>query len=262
MNFVGSGDSYLIENVLPKNIADNVYQKVFDEVEFKDLMVNNNPIGREGAFYAQIGPKGEIPILRCPSIEGAEVKQFTPILQSIRDCLAIKTGVNINHVKVQTYADNTKGVQPHTDKTIDLVPNSAIVNFRIGATREFILTNKVDGTKQVFNMPHNSVFVLGPKTNIEWLHSVEPREETIGPSISMVFRNAGTFLRRDGHLFGIGARFKTERELNDYLTNNNEEVALSKNRVRKEIVSGYVQENRNNYDCRERVYQKVIDNTV
>ena len=259
MDFVGSGDSYLIKNVLPEDIARNVYQKVLDEVEFKDLLVNNNPIGREGAFYAQIGIKGEIPILRCPSIEGAEVKQFTPILQSIRDYLSMITNVNINHVKVQTYADNTKGVAPHTDKTLDLAPDSSIVNFRIGATREFILTNKVDGTKQVFDMPHNSIFVLGPKTNVEWLHSVEPREETIGPSISMVFRNSGTFQRQDGHIFGIGARFKTEHELDEYLETKNNEPNIT---LRKALIRGYVWENQSYKQCRESAYRNVIENTV
>ena len=255
MELVGSGDSYIIKDVLPENISRLVYQKVTDEVEFKDLLVNKNSIVRKGAFYAQIGPNGEIPILRCPSIEDAEVKQFTPILQHIRDSLYDLTGVNINHVKVQTYADNTQGVMPHTDKTLDLEPGSAIVNYRIGATRHFILTNKSDGSKQIFDMPHNSVFVLGPKTNIEWLHSVETCQEKIGPSISMVFRSASTFQRCDGHFFGVGARFKNESDLDEYLR-------IKQNKMRKNIISGYVQENKNNFDCREKAYKKVIENTV
>jgi hypothetical protein len=258
---IGSGDSFIYTNVLPADISANIYDKILEEVEFKDLTVKKTPIGRKGAFYVQIGTNGEIPILRCPSIEDAEVKQFTPVLQIIHDNLSTKFNVDLNHVKVQIYSDNTKGVEAHTDKTIDLHPDTPIINYRIGETRKFILTRKSDGDRQVFDMSHNSVFVLGPKTNIEWLHSVEPVNEIIGPSISMVFRQAATFQRSDGHLFGIGAKYKTEQELNEYLKSP-QDNKISESKAHKALIMGYVLENKNSYNCRENVYRTIIENTI
>lgn len=71
-------------------------------------------------------------------------------------------------------------------------------------------------------MPHNSVFVLGPQTNKEWLHGVRadkrPAQQKIeeekafrGERISITLRHIGTFIDEDkGAIWGSGARGKTK----------------------------------------------------
>ena len=70
-------------------------------------------------------------------------------------------------------------------------------------------------------LPHNSLFILGPRTNQYWLHSIRPDKRRIqeksaeeldfgGERISLTFRYIGTFINPlDGTIWGQGA---TEKE--------------------------------------------------
>lgn len=205
----------------------SVYQDTMDEVDFQEMQINGHVLCRPGAFQATITKDGVYPLLRCPSAEGLIVKQFTPTILRIRDRLSEHFGINLNHVKIQIYKDKDSFIRPHSDKTIDLEPNTPIINYRIGSTRLFSLVNKDDNKRICVPMHHSSVFVLGPKDNKEWQHYVDPItdsiEDLVGPSISMVFRCVGTFVKPTvtsfglyftrGLIYGQGARYKTERAI-------------------------------------------------
>ena len=249
-------DSSFKKDILSSELAESVYDKVMKEVEFQDMFIQKKKLCRPGAFQAFIREDGTYPLLRCPSEKGLIVKQFTPTIQLIRDHLAELTGVNLNHVKIQIYTNEKSFIQPHTDKTLDLNPNTAIVNFRIGSTREFRITNKTNNHEISTPMVHNSVFVLGPKTNLEWMHSVKKSTEPVGASISMVFRSVGTFIRPDGFIFGVGSRFKEEDEI------SNIESVLNGEEFRMKLVKGFSLENKSSTNCRNEVYEEVIENTI
>jgi hypothetical protein len=56
---------------------------------------------------------------------------------------------------------------------------------------------------------HGAVFVLGPRTNVQYYHSI-PRSDgatPIGPRVSLTFRRALTLRDADGRLHGQGARY-------------------------------------------------------
>lgn len=71
-------------------------------------------------------------------------------------------------------------------------------------------------------MPHNSVFVLGPQTNLHWLHGVRadkrppPQRSTEeksfgGERISITFRQIGTFMDLESkRIWGSGAKQKSK----------------------------------------------------
>lgn len=103
----------------------------------------------------------------------------------------------------------------------------------IGAQRDMTLRTKRSkrGTdspsmrqSQRIKMPHNSVFVLGPRTNREWLHGVRadkrPAVEKTddekafgGERISITFRQIGTFINKtEKTIWGSGAKSKTRSE--------------------------------------------------
>ena len=85
-------------------------------------------------------------------------------------------------------------------------------------------------------MPHNSVFVLGWRSNQKWLHGVRadkrPRHEKTdselaynGERISLTFRNIGTFLSHDRRrIWGQGARSKWEATAGEVSTTNSAEM--------------------------------------
>lgn len=71
-------------------------------------------------------------------------------------------------------------------------------------------------------MPHDSVFVLGPETNMQWLHGVRADRRPLqqkseeersfgGERISLTFRQIGTFTDQDNkRIWGQGAREKNQ----------------------------------------------------
>ena len=125
------------------------------------------------------------------------------------------------------------------------------MNISLGAQRVMTLRRKKDGTShahpsvvendeegsqgqdhvpgavrehQRVALPHNSMFILGPKTNEAWTHAVRtdkrpsstksPEENAYGGErISLTFRHIGTFLTKDQtRIWGQGATRKTVEE--------------------------------------------------
>lgn len=153
---------------------------------------------------------------------------------------------------IQLYRTGADFISEHSDKTIDVVRGSRIVNLSLGARRTMTLRTKKDvsgneqggddgpgaqRTTQRVPLPNNSLFVMGLETNARWMHSVhtdkrpentkDPAER--GPRISLTFRHIGTFLtplspspsspavgqeqaQAQQHIFGQGATGKTLAE--------------------------------------------------
>lgn len=143
----------------------------------------------------------------------------------------------VNHVLIQHYRSGRDYISEHSDKTIDVVRGTNIVNVSLGAQRVMTLRTKRDRARQEqqqqqiggsatsrdvqrIPLPHNSMFVMGSKTNAEWLHAInhdnrpfqtksEAEQFNSGERISLTFRLIGTFLTADEKLiYGQGATSK------------------------------------------------------
>jgi hypothetical protein len=129
-------------------------------------------------------------------------------------------------VLIQLYRTGADYISEHSDKTIDVVRGSRIVNLSVGARRTMTLKTKKDATAnttgneqggddgdngaattvrrttQRVPLPNNSLFVMGLETNARWMHSVHTDKRPVntkdpaerGPRISLTFRHIGTFL--------------------------------------------------------------------
>jgi hypothetical protein len=108
-------------------------------------------------------------------------------------------------VLIQLYRTGADYISEHSDKTIDVVRGSRIVNLSLGARRTMTLRTKKDAavanttwneqgggddgdigavaaaadagvpvqrTRQRIPLPNNSLFVMGLETNARWMHSV------------------------------------------------------------------------------------------
>lgn len=145
----------------------------------------------------------------------------------------------VNHTLIQYYRSGKDYISEHSDKTIDVLRGTNIVNVSIGAQRVMTLRTKKDRLRQEqeklgesaaprnvqrIPLPHNSMFVMGPKTNAEWLHAInhdnrpfqtksEAEQFNNGERISLTFRLIDTFLTEDGKMiYGQGATGKTREE--------------------------------------------------
>ena len=153
----------------------------------------------------------------------------------------------VNHVLIQHYRSGKDYISEHSDKTIDVVAGSKIVNVSIGATRSMTLRTKKDALSsagesvgdgsrghQKFPLPDRSMFIMGLETNAKWLHSVrhdnrplhtksEEERYMNGERISLTFRNIDTFLSADGSkIWGQGAVAKSAKEARDVVTDQEE----------------------------------------
>ncbi|KKA23257.1 Isochorismatase family protein family, partial [Rasamsonia emersonii CBS 393.64] len=230
---IGEGDSRIIYNVdLPPDAFPNIRQ----EVQWQKMYHLSGQVPRLVAVQGAVLPDGSIPIYRHPADESPPLLPFTPTVDRIRQVVEGILGHSLNHVLIQLYRSGQDRISEHSDKTLDIVRGTSICNVSLGAQRTMILRTKASGTEtaeddsssgagrqtQRIPMPHNSVFVLGPKTNMRWLHGIradkrpdeaKSAEERAfnGERISLTFRSIGTFIHPTKQtIWGQGAVAKTE----------------------------------------------------
>jgi alkylated DNA repair dioxygenase AlkB len=184
------------------------------------------------AVQGEVAADGSFPIYRHPADETPALLPFSPTVEAIRRHVEQTLNHPVNHVLIQHYRSGADYISEHSDKTIDVVPGSKIVNVSLGAQRAMTLRTKRDAAQAEDEgrvsarvpLPHNSMFVMGLETNRKWLHSVrtdkrpektksaEERFEN-GERISLTFRRIGTFLSADQtHIYGQGAKGKTKED--------------------------------------------------
>jgi len=161
----------------------------------------------------------------------------------------------VNHVLIQYYRSGKDYISEHSDKTIDVVRGTNIVNVSLGAQRVMTLRTKRDRLQQEqerdgettssrdtqrIPLPHNSMFVMGPETNAQWLHGInhdnrpvkiksEAEQFNNGERISLTFRMIGTFLTADEKMiYGQGAQGKTREQARPVIIGTGEAEKLIK----------------------------------
>ncbi|KAI5116524.1 hypothetical protein M0805_000590 [Coniferiporia weirii] len=251
----GEGDTYLVLDLLPPKLADTAFERLFEEVQWDTMSHRGGEVPRLVAVEGEVAEDGSVPVYRHPADASPPLRPFSPTVERIRAHVAQLLGQPLNHALVQLYRHGGDYISEHSDKTIDVVRGSCIVNVSIGAQRTMTLRTKKDTkdtpsslrtkkdskhtpssprTKQSIPLPHNSAFIMGLATNAAWLHSIRPdrrpptfksAEETThdGMRISLTFRTIGTFLSADGtRIWGQGATGKTHDDAHAVLGGGSE----------------------------------------
>jgi len=238
---MGEGDTTLVLDILPKDLADAAFENMRQEVGWNTMYHRGGEVPRLVAVEGQVDEDGSFPIYRHPADESPPLLPFSPTVSLIRQHVEKALQQPVNHVLIQHYRTGADYISEHSDKTIDVVRGSKIVNVSIGAQRVMTLRTKKDAapvrneeqdtdsvaekrSTQRIPLPHNSMFVMGLDTNAKWLHSirsdkrlpVEKSEAELynnGERISLTFRNIGTFLTADqSKIYGQGAKAKIKDE--------------------------------------------------
>ena len=287
---IGEGDSELVLDVLPPDLAEVAFENMRKEVAWNVIYHR----GASSAYYTlstcvhvircsrrrggpQIGgsrgggrygrkvrnkrpitadiifiiffffSRSSFPIYRHPADESPALCPFSPTVSLIRAHVQQALDHPVNHVLIQHYRSGADYISEHSDKTIDVVRGSKIVNVSLGAQRVMTLRLKRDGVQnagqdgvprpsQKIPLPHNSMFVLGLETNAKWLHAINhdkrpiqlksPEEQFMnGERISLTFRHIGTFLSGDqSRIYGQGGKGKTKEDARP-VVNGTEEAA-------------------------------------
>ena len=236
---IGSGDSKIVHDWLDDATADKAFHLLRKEVDWQKMGHRGGHVPRLVAVQGEVGEHGEVPIYRHPADEAPRLRRWSPTVLKIKKRLETLLDQPFNHVLIQLYRTGEDNISEHSDKTLDIVHRSSVVNVSLGAQRTMTLRTKksprpssgfdnsssssMRNTQRV-PLPHNSVFVLGPQSNSDWLHGVRadkrpPGEKTVeekafgGERVSLTFRHIGTFLleeeeRGRSWIWGSGARHK------------------------------------------------------
>lgn len=220
---IGEGDSFIKYNFLPDTIRDpindalplssNIFHALYNEVRWQKMYHVGGEVPRLVAIQGTVDPKdGSKPIYRHPSDQSPQLLPWTHNVDVARKEAEKVVGHELNHCLIQLYRNGEDYISEHSDKTLDIVRGSTIVNVSFGAERTMRLRTKkgyhpahstlsagsskvetkeetdsieADGTStkpgeeslritQRVPMPHNSIFALGLLTNSRWLHGINP----------------------------------------------------------------------------------------
>ncbi|EMD31187.1 hypothetical protein CERSUDRAFT_120047 [Gelatoporia subvermispora B] len=246
---MGEGDTSLVLDFLPPDLASVAFEALLREVQWSTMHHRGGEVPRRVAVEGEMNTDGSFPIYRHPADESPPLHPFSPTVARIREHVERVLQQPVNHVLIQHYRTGADYISEHSDKTIDVVRGSKIVNVSLGAQRVMTLRTKKDATAPHSSGPdeladdvssgstpgarrgiqripllHNSMFVMGLKTNARWMHGIrhDKRPMTLktdaeraadGARISLTFRHIGTFLTRDQtRIYGQGGRSKTPND--------------------------------------------------
>ncbi|KAF3914500.1 hypothetical protein AA313_de0206832 [Arthrobotrys entomopaga] len=255
------GDSTsLVTNFLPADLSSQAFQLLKSEVQWRVMYHRGGEVPRLVAVQGTIDNDGSFPIYRHPSDESPPLLPFSKTVEEIRTHVEKKLGHPVNHVLIQLYRGGTDYISEHSDKTLDIVKGSSIVNVSLGAQRVMTLrTKKKEADEkaeadeeerkvQKIPLPNNSMFILGLPTNQLWTHSINqdkrlareksPEELAFnGERISLTFRHIGTFLSKDEKkIWGQGAVSKEKETAGDVIVGDEEKA--------EKMVFAFARENR------------------
>jgi nicotinamidase-related amidase/alkylated DNA repair dioxygenase AlkB len=284
---IGSGDSRVIYNLLEPELAKVAFQELFLEVHWQRMYHAAGEVPRLCCCEGDVDETdGSTPVYRHPTDQSLPLLHWSPTVARVKKKAEEIVGHKLNHALIQLYRSGQDHISEHSDKTLDIVPGSNVVNVSFGAQRVMRLRSKrptntgsglqegsVDAKKDVqadraritqrFPMPTNSIFVMGPQTNASWLHGImpdkrpakelSPAESSYGNMrISITFRHIGTFLSSDSRLiWGQGAVARNKEEARETINGEPEES--------QKIINAFGLENQSTSVDWNRIYGSGLD---
>ncbi|KAM0708708.1 hypothetical protein Q7P35_005361 [Cladosporium inversicolor] len=223
-------------DLLPPDRLEGLFHKLKDEVKWQKMHHQTGEVPRLVCCQGTIDSEGDMPIYRHPSDETIALLPWSKTVDEIRQAAVAIAGHELNHALIQLYRAGTDFISEHSDKTLDVRPDSFIVNASFGAERVMRLRTKrsqnttaepTQGpqtrTTHRVRLPHNSALLMSLETNAQYLHSINadkrpaseltPAEKAYdGQRISLTFRHIDTYLdAKSERIWGQGATGK-ERE--------------------------------------------------
>jgi alkylated DNA repair dioxygenase AlkB len=182
----------LVNDFLPPLLASSLLK----ELQTYCLNADINPLlkRRQNATFGEDGMSYTVNF-HGHGKEG-EVKQVTrhakpwatiPSLLATKNLIKVHTGQEYNYCIVQYYANGKIGMKPHRDKEIN--PSTIIAGLSLGQERRLGMVSCSPNSEDVgIPLAHNSLYLLRPPTNSQWLHSIIVDNKAFDPRWSVTFR--------------------------------------------------------------------------
>lgn len=236
-----SAGSRLYYDLLTPDLAESIFDKLKNEVDWQRMYHLTGEVPRLVCCQGDVDKDGSMPVYRHPSDQSLPLQTWTPAVERVRKAAEAEIGHPLNHALIQLYRSGNDYISEHSDKTLDIVKGSSIINVSFGAQRTMRLRTKravsttqpqiVDTPsppgqpRQTYRVPvpHNSMITMSLATNAEYLHGINADKrpscelneaETVygGERISLTFRHIGTFLDAGStKIWGQGAVAKSQQ---------------------------------------------------
>jgi alkylated DNA repair dioxygenase AlkB len=203
----GAGDSFYYPGFFSQHEADELYQRLNQEV---DYLPRDTPalqfkiygktlqLPRDKQFFSDRTTDGSTYLYRYsgPKVGYPVTLDWTPTLQRIRDVLAESmegyVGQYNTHLVANRYLGGQDHISMHRDKTQDFLDGSSVYTVSFGGTRLFRLENQAIADKQEVELTHGSLFVLGWRTNQDYKHSIVKTARHCDSRTSLTYRSIQT----------------------------------------------------------------------
>lgn len=198
----GAGDSFYYRDYFLSDRADDLYAHLQHELTplyvpraemvFR-IFGRTVPLPRDKAFLGDVQADGTYPLYRYN--KGGDypaVRPWTPTTETIRDTLTQSEGQVANHLVANRYRTQDDHIGFHQDKIRDFAEGSAVLTVSFGETRMFRLQHMATKVTETLWLEHGSLFVLGPRTNAEWKHSIVKTKGECKERISLTYRSIKT----------------------------------------------------------------------
>ncbi|KAK5112543.1 hypothetical protein LTR85_011235 [Meristemomyces frigidus] len=245
-----SAGSRILYDLLPPELAVTIFEELKKEVKWQHMHHQTGEVPRLVCCQGDIDSEdGSRPVYRHPSDHTLPLRPWTPTVAKVRQAAEQCVGRPLNHALIQLYRGGADFISEHSDKTLDIVKGSSIVNVSFGAQRTMRLRTKRGATATSYSpsavvpgeeattpaaspgrttyrvpLPHNSMITMSLPTNAEYLHGInadkrpgvefaDAEKACGGQRISLTFRHIGTFLSADEQrIWGQGATGKSKDE--------------------------------------------------
>ena len=115
---------------------------------------------------------------------------WTPLLQSIRECIEALTAQPYNSVFLTSDRDGRDSMGMHADDEKELGPQPVIASLSLGASRCLILKHKrrKDLKPVRLMLQHGTLLVMAGQTQTNWLHGIDKQSQPCGARLNLTFR--------------------------------------------------------------------------
>jgi alkylated DNA repair dioxygenase AlkB len=113
---------------------------------------------------------------------------FTPLQLEILAAVQAATGRRFNSVLLNYYRDGRDSMGMHSDNEPELGPEPAIASVSYGATRTFILQNKLNRQRLQLALNDGSLLLMAGNLQTNWSHGINKSAKILGPRVNLTFR--------------------------------------------------------------------------
>jgi hypothetical protein len=136
----GSNDSFLLLDIFPTDVANDLFYTLHDEVKWNSMRQKGKRVPRDisiqGTLTMENGDEYE-PLYRHPADEQPELVSWTPTALKIKQRIEEIIQQKLNHGLIQYYKNGKDNIGEHSDKTLDILLGSNIVNYSLGKKKDY-----------------------------------------------------------------------------------------------------------------------------